>query len=179
MTATKTFFKILKVTILLYGLGVSGVSALVGYDAAQLTFPPIFIPLPQFRTVDPINGTTEMMFFMGYGGVAYEFVVPTIIVVHDGEFGNNMSFTYPKLFGIDFGFPFPLIFPPGSMIFFNVTLPNYENPMFQFIVLPQARIGGFKIMEFQINTFTFPTIPIYNTSVPLNETLSMGSRLVI
>lgn len=178
MTATKTFFKILKITILLYGLGVSSVSAFIGYDAAQLTFPPIFLPIPQLRTTDPIAGTTTMTFFMGYGGVAYTFIVPTFIVIHDGEFGKNMSFTYPKLFGYDIG-PIPLIFSPGSLIFFNVTIPNYENPLFQFIVLPQALLGGFKMMEFQINTYTFPTIPFYNISVPLNQTLSMGSRLVI
>lgn len=164
MTATRNFYNFLKVIAIIYSLSLSGITLVIGYDAAQLTFPPIYIPLSQFRTTKP-DGSIEMMFFMGYGGRVYHFIIPTLIVVHDGFYGNHMNFTVPRPFGLNLPIPIPMMLSPGSLMWFNITIPNFTNPMFQFIVLPQAWIGGMKIMEFQINTFTFPTIPIVNQTI--------------
>ncbi|MHA1378737.1 MAG: hypothetical protein ACTSRG_10180 [Candidatus Helarchaeota archaeon] len=166
--ATKRAFKALKYIILFYGLAVSGLSFMVGMDASQLTFPPQTFPHPllleymntgdssylnRYFTRDP----QEYVFIMGNNGFLYKFVVPTVIIIHNGTFGKDTRYFVPEIYNLTGGALFPMILPPKSSLWFTIHTPNnYTNPIFQFIVLPQVWLGGFKIMSFQINTYTIP-----------------------
>ncbi|MFX0133146.1 MAG: hypothetical protein ACFFDN_05835 [Candidatus Hodarchaeota archaeon] len=161
MTAVKNVYTLIKIIALLYGLSVFGLSFMIGYDASQLSFPPISLPNPELYE-DPESyynqSNPEQYYMMSNNGIIYKFIVPTVIIVHNGSFGKDMQVLIPELED----FPVPIILPPKSSMIFIVRPPtNISNPLFQFIVMPQVWLGGMKIMEFQINTFTFPTFPIF------------------
>ena len=187
MRKEKAFLNFIKIIGLIYGLSLAGLTSMIGVDAAQLSFPPQPILLPGYRTYNP-DGSVESQWVMSYGGFLYDFTVPTLIAIHDGIWGKNTYFSVPKPFGFDI--PLPLMFGSkilggvhpfmlvaaanstdplmsfamlfNGMISFNITTPNFTNPLIQVVVTPSAIIGGTTIMQYQINTLTFPTIPIMN-----------------
>ncbi len=168
MTAVKNVYTVIKIIALIYGLSVSGLSFMIGYDASQLSFPPSTIPHPQLlenSTQYYLRGTPEQIYLMSNNGILYKFIVPTLIIIHNGSFGKDMQILVPEIYNLTIG---PIILPPKSSMFFTVHPPaNISNPLFQFIVMPQVWLGGIKIMEFQINTFTFPTFEIYRQNQSL------------
>ncbi|MFX1449775.1 MAG: hypothetical protein ACFFCM_02960 [Promethearchaeota archaeon] len=162
MTAVRKVYTLIKIIALVYGISVSAFSFMIGYDASQLSFPPISVPHPQLLSDYEAyynRSSPEEIYMMTNNGFLYTFYIPTFIIIHNGVLGNDTQVCIPEIFNITMG---PIVLPPKSMILFTIHPPvNISNPLIQIIVMPQVWLGGIKMMEFQINTFQFPTIEIY------------------